>query len=166
MAATRTLILMRHAAAAGGARDEDRPLTQGGELAAAEAGDWIREVLPAVDAALCSVAVRTRQTLAAMALDAPTDFLEELYNGGVDDIAEQIRKVPDAVRTVLVVGHAPGIPATAYQLATHNGTAETPLLDDLRYFSAGAIAVLRADVQWQDLADEGGELVTVRHPTQ
>jgi phosphohistidine phosphatase len=166
MAATRTLILMRHAAAAGGARDEDRPLTQGGELAAAEAGEWIRDVLPVVDAVLCSAAVRTRQTLAAMALDAPTEFLDELYNGGVDDIVEQIRKVPDAVHTVLVLGHAPGIPATAHQLATNDGTAEKALVDELRYFSAGAIAVLRADAQWQDLLDEGGELVTVRHPSQ
>jgi len=166
MAASRTLILMRHAAAAGAARDEDRPLTAGGEAAAAEAGEWIREALPPVDAVLCSVAVRTRQTLAALAIDAPTEYLEELYNGGVEDINEQIGKVQDAVRTVLVVGHAPGIPATAYQLVTSDESAHTPLVDELRYFSAGAIAVVRADAQWQNLVDEGGELVTVRHPSQ
>ena len=52
MVAHRTLILMRHAAAAGGARDEDRPLTADGEQAAIAAGDWIRATLPPVDAVL------------------------------------------------------------------------------------------------------------------
>jgi len=166
MAASRTLILMRHAAAAGGVRDEDRPLTAGGEVVAAEAGEWIRATLPPVDVVLCSAAVRTRQTLAALAIDAPTEYLDELYNGGVDDIAEQIGKVEDAARTVLVVGHSPGIPSTAYQLATSDESAQTPLIEELRSFSAGAIAVVRAHTPWHDLMDEGGELVTVRHPNQ
>ena len=165
MAAPRTLILMRHAAAAGGTRDEDRPLTTGGELAATQAGEWIRTALPPVDAILCSAAARTRQTLAALAIDAPTEYLDELYNGGVDDIAEQIGEVALSVHTVLVIGHAPGIPATAYQLATIDRTPEEPLLDELRNFSAGAIAVLRADTDWPGLLEKGGELVTVRHPS-
>ncbi|MEP6560150.1 MAG: histidine phosphatase family protein, partial [Nakamurella sp.] len=160
---TRTLILMRHAAAAGAARDEERPLTAGGRLAAAEAGEWIRSTLPRVDTVLCSIAVRTRQTLAALAIDAPADYLDELYNGGVDDIGQQIGLVPDACTTVLVVGHAPGIPATAHRLATFEG-AQTPLIDELRYFSAGALAVLRTAARWNELVNTGGELITVRHP--
>ena len=163
MAASRTLILMRHAAAAGGARDEDRPLTAGGEIAAAEAGEWIRAALPPVDAVLCSAAVRTRQTLAALAIDAPTEYLDELYNGGVEDILEQVEKVAESAHTVLVVGHAPGIPASAYQLVSDE---QSPLVDELRYFSAGAIAVVRAVTPWPDLVHAGGELVTVRHPSQ
>ncbi|MET0966131.1 MAG: histidine phosphatase family protein [Nakamurella sp.] len=165
MAASRTLILMRHAAAAGGARDEDRPLTAGGEIAAAEAGEWIRGALPPVDAVLCSAAVRTRQTLAALAIDAPTEYLDELYNGGVEDILEQVGNVAESAQTVLVVGHAPGIPATAYQLVSNDGIAESPLVDELRYFSAGAIAVVRAETPWDELVHGGGELVTVRHPS-
>jgi phosphohistidine phosphatase len=164
MAVSRTLILMRHAAAAGGARDEDRPLTANGEQAAAEAGEWLRATLPPVEAVLCSSAARTRQTLAALAIDAPTEYREELYNGGVDDILQQIVTVPDSASTVLVIGHAPGIPASAYRLVTLDGAATTPLVDELRYFSAGALAVLRTESTWDDLVLNGGELVTVRHP--
>ena len=166
MAASSTLILMRHAAAAGGGRDEERPLTAGGQTAAAEAGEWIRAALPPVDAVLCSAAVRTRQTLAAMAIGAPTDYLDELYNGGVEDILEQVEEVAESAHTVLVIGHAPGIPATAHQLVTNHGTAESPLVDELRYFSAGAIAVVRFETPWRELVHGGGELVTVRHPGQ
>ncbi|MET0865869.1 MAG: histidine phosphatase family protein [Nakamurella sp.] len=164
MAVTRTLILMRHASAAGGQRDEDRPLTEGGEVAAAAAGEWIRGALPSVDTVLCSVAVRTRQTLVALRIEAPTEYVEELYNGGVEDIVQQIGLVPDSQRTVLVIGHAPGIPATAYRLATVDDSAPAPLTEQLRYFSAGALAVLRTDARWDELVDGAAELVTVRHP--
>ena len=67
---------------------------------------------------LCSTAVRTRQTLTATRIDAPATFADELYGGGIDDILEQIAQLPDAAGTVLVVGHAPGIPATAAELVT------------------------------------------------
>lgn len=164
MDAPHTLILMRHAAAAGAARDEERPLTAGGRLAAAEAGSWLRSTLPAIDAVLCSAAVRTRETLAALAIDAPVEYLDELYNAGVEDIVEQISAAPASARTLLVVGHAPGIPATAYELATSEGQPSTPLLDDLRGFPAGGIAVLRVAAGWAELTERGAELVTVRHP--
>ena len=65
MANTRTLILLRHAAAGNAPRDHDRPLTDAGNRDAAAAGDWIRDNVGSVDAVLCSTAVRTRQTLAA-----------------------------------------------------------------------------------------------------
>ena len=151
MAATRTLILMRHAAAAGGARDEDRPLTAGGELAATEAGDWIRAALPAVDAVLCSIAARTRQTLAALAIDAPTEYLDELYNGGVDDIGSRsgwfrIRCIPCSSS-----GTRPDSGDRPPSWRPRTGLPPSPLIDELRYFSAGALAVLRADTRWDEL---------------
>ena len=121
MTTSRTLILMRHAAAGGAHRDHDRPLTPGGARDAAAAGDWIRQHLPAVDAVLSSTAVRTRQTLAATRIDAPARFADELYGGDIDDILEQIALTPEEARTVLVVGHAPGIPSVAHELATVAG---------------------------------------------
>ncbi len=120
MPGSRTLILMRHATAGhqGASTDHDRPLTPEGVREAADAGDWIRHNLPPVDAVLCSTAVRTRQTVTATRIDAPATFADELYGGGIDDILEQIAQLPDAAGTVLVVGHAPGIPATAAELVT------------------------------------------------
>ena len=49
------------------------------------------EALPEVDAVVCSTALRTRQTLAATGVGAPTRFAEELYGGGIDDILDADR---------------------------------------------------------------------------
>ncbi len=178
---SRTLILMRHASAGhqGGTRDHDRPLTSAGQRDAAAAGAWIARNLPAVDSVLCSTATRTRQTLAATGTDAPVRFAEDLYGGGTGDIIDLIAQLPTAVHTVLVVGHAPGIPATAAQLAatgsshsgaetsdeiTHGSPADRPTIEDLRHFTAGAIAVLETTSSWAHLQDEGADLIDVYLP--
>ncbi len=165
---------MRHATAGhqGAQRDLDRPLTTEGTRDAAAAGEWIRQHLPPVDAVLCSTAVRTQQTLVATGLRAPTTLADELYGGGVEEIVEQIGATPESARTLLVVGHAPGIPATAAELATvaalvradGNPDAADPNLDELRSFSACALAVLTTEAAWPQLAELGGDLLTVRHP--
>ena len=179
MANTRTLILLRHAAAGNAPRDHDRPLTDGGNRDAAAAGDWIRDNVGSVDAVLCSTAVRTRQTLAATGIQAPTTFADELYGGDVDDILGQVALLPESAQTVLVVGHAPGIPSVAYELATVADLAAdgrsgpdadeveptpNPELQSLRSFSASALAVLNTDATWMQLPERGAGLVTVRHP--
>jgi phosphohistidine phosphatase len=183
MLGSRTLILMRHATAGhqGASTDHGRPLTPEGVREAADAGDWIRHNLPPVDAVLCSTAVRTRQTLTATCVDAPATFADALYGGGIDDILEQIAAVPDAAISVLVVGHAPGIPATAAELVTIAALARAdpasseaddpaaaadpePAPDGLRHFSAGALAVLTTGGSWAELSDHGADLTAVRHP--
>ena len=183
MSGSRTLILMRHATAGhqGATTDHDRPLTAEGVREAADAGDWIRHNLPPVEAVLCSTAVRTRQTVTATRVDAPATFADELYGGGIDDLLEQIGAVPDAAVTVLVVGHAPGIPATAAELVTiaalaraDNAVSEAndpaaaadpePEPDGLRHFSAGALAVLTTAGSWSELTEHGADLAAVRHP--
>jgi phosphohistidine phosphatase len=179
----RTLILMRHAEAGNGYRDHDRPLTPAGFSDAEAAGNWLRRTLPAVDAVLCSTATRTRQTLVALGVSASTHFAEELYGGGIEDILGVIALTPATVSTLLVIGHAPGIPAAAYELATADRMAETgPVppaagndpetdepaeaaeLDGLRHFSACAIAVLQTEGEWGDLDQIGARLQSVRHP--
>ncbi len=182
MADRRTLILMRHATAGhqGATRDHDRPLTERGRLEATDAGRWLHASLPAVDAVLCSTATRTRQTLAAAGIQAPVDYRDELYGGGVNDIFELLAGVPSSAGTVLVIGHAPGIPATAATLAEsarHTGTendteasgsdpgsASDTGEEALRRFPAATVAVLSVAAPWSDIADAGADLVTVRLP--
>ena len=187
---SRVLILMRHAEAAhpGGYRDHDRPLTTHGSRDAVAAGQWIRAQVSPVDAVLCSTATRTRQTLEASGIAAPVEYVDDLYGGGIDDIIEVISRAPADARTLLVIGHAPGIPATAYELATTaqlsssysgGGTesgqdariggespsgAESPALQRLRHFSACAFAVLSTDGGWTEIADRGASLTDVHHP--
>ena len=173
---SRTLILMRHADAGIGYPDHERPLSSAGKADATSAGSWIRSELSGVDAVVCSTAKRTRQTLEALAVDAPTRFAEDVYGGGVADILDEIARTPDDAQTLLVVGHAPGIPAVAYELArlaedvrpvpsaANEDPEEAADLAALRHFAACALAVLVTDSGWAELSDVGAELVSVRHP--
>ncbi|WP_432558696.1 SixA phosphatase family protein [Granulicoccus sp. GXG6511] len=116
----RLLLLMRHADAvtfAPGLGDVDRPLSDHGEQQARRAGAYLVENDLTPDAALCSAAVRTRQTAGLLGLSCAVRHEEALYNAGSDTIREIIGTVDEDVRVLLVVGHAPGVPTLAHALA-------------------------------------------------
>ena len=115
----RTLVLMRHGKSGypPGVWDHDRPLADRGIREAALAGEWMSDDGLNVDMTLCSTATRTRQTLMRTGVDAPTIFIDDIYGGSPFEILEAIRiHVPHDAATVLVVGHEPGMPATALTL--------------------------------------------------
>ncbi len=109
----RELILLRHAhaeSAALGQDDLERPLSELGRKEAGEAGGWLREQGLLPERALCSPALRARQTLEGLgALDAaqvreePTIY--EATPGMLFELADAHR---DAQR-LLMVGHNPGL---------------------------------------------------------
>lgn len=155
----RTLILLRHAEAdhPGGMRDHDRPLADRGELDAEAAGRWLREQQPPVDAVLCSSALRTRQTLAATGVDAPARYADEIYEASPGEVLAEIRRTPDTVHTLLVVGHAPGMPGLATRLAGR--TTDPHAARELStHFPTAAIAVLTTG-RWNSLVPGEATLV-------
>ncbi|MBS0999895.1 histidine phosphatase family protein [Acetobacter persici] len=122
---TRRLLLLRHAEAAsppGGDFSEEadlaRALTAEGRLAASRCGAWLRARALAPDLVLCSPARRTRETLAALAPFQPPPalpirFCPEIYEAPPAALLACIRQAPADARTVLLVGHNPGISALA-----------------------------------------------------
>lgn len=169
----RTLLLLRHATADSppATSDRNRPLSPHGHTEAAALGRWLvdRERAGAwspITAVLCSPALRTRETLQGLGSGLPATLVEELYGGGVPDIVDAIASVPPDAATVLVVGHAPGIPATAVDLddlAAETGEvpANRPVL---QRFPPASLAVLQTTSTWSALGDQGATLVAVRHP--
>ncbi|MDO5683850.1 MAG: histidine phosphatase family protein [Propionibacteriaceae bacterium] len=120
MAAPRLLLLMRHADAvtfAPGLGDIDRPLSDEGVEQARRVGEYLTDQHLAPDAALCSAAVRTRQTAELLGLSCAIQHSTAIYNAGSDTIREVINGVADDVGVLLVVGHAPGVPTLAHALA-------------------------------------------------
>jgi phosphohistidine phosphatase len=149
-----TLLVLRHAeteATRPGHRDHERRLTPHGQAQATALGDHLRTVGTSVDLALCSSALRAQQTLVALDLGSPIETLDALYNAGAEQILEHIREVSDEVSTLLVVGHAPGLPALAHELA--DGATSDP--EALRFldarFPACALATLRVHRPWSKL---------------
>lgn len=169
----RTLLLLRHATADSppATSDRERPLSTHGRGEASALGHWMAAqevdgVWSPITTVLCSPARRTRETLRGLGLSVDGQLVEELYGGGVPDIVDAIAAVPPSADTVLVVGHSPGIPATAIDLddiAAEQGqaAANRPVL---QRFPPASLAVLRTTADWSTLAERGAALLRVRHP--
>ena len=151
----RTLVLLRHAKAEtpGDLDDFDRRLTTTGEIDADAAGAWLADEQLHPDLVLCSSAMRTRQTwqgvsiaLAQARAGAGTPevrYEDRLYAGGRTEVFDLLGKVPDTVRTVLVVGHNPTVSEVSLLLIPDDqyDGAEVVL-------KTAGMAVHRADGPW------------------
>lgn len=143
------LILMRHAhAEPGGVDDHSRALTPAGRLAARGKRD--RLLGHHVQHVLCSTAVRAVQTLDQLDLGVPGELEDELYGAGVDDLVQRIRRVPDDVRRVLVIGHLP----TIGELATWLAGRAAPVGP----FDPASVAVIEVEVPFAAMEEGDGAL--------
>ncbi|WP_420176891.1 SixA phosphatase family protein [Luteococcus sp. OSA5] len=149
---TRTLVLMRHAAAEGWSLqgDKGRVLSEAGREEARLAGQDLATM--GIEHVLCSTSARTRETLDLLGLEATVEYMEALYNGGSSTIAQRIGEIDDEVSGLLVLGHAPGIPGLASELAW---AADTKAADDmLCWFPTGTYTRFSLEGSWADLADD------------
>jgi phosphohistidine phosphatase len=158
----RTLILVRHSKAehVPGKSDHVRGLTQRGRGDARAIGGWLSDPSRAIvlDLVLCSTAKRARQTLdgicAGGASDKETRFDERVYDASAASLLDLLREVPDSAKTVLMIGHAPGIPVLATALA-HDEYGSADALDRLSAgFHTSGLAVLGFEGPWAALAPE------------
>lgn len=160
----RTLVLMRHATAepaSPGQDDRERSLTDSGRAEAREIGGWLFDEGIGFDEVLCSPAQRTRETMAELAeggcAEAEVEIEHRLYNASAEQIMDVIHEASDDASVVLVVGHAPGLPAVASLLA--DGDGSVPAHELLAQgFPPGAVAVLRYSGSWADLTFDAATL--------
>ena len=161
----RSLLLLRHARTEDsrpGHSDHSRRLTAQGEREAVLLGEYLRGSGPPVDLVVCSPATRARQTATALGLSAPTVIADRLYNAGGDDIVAVLRGLAADLTSVLVVGHAPGLPAVVHDLTDRDGSDPAALAVVDSRFPAGTLAVLSTREEWADL--RSAALVSVRLP--
>ena len=131
---TTTLILMRHAKAVDRLEAEDdfqRGLTPRGRSDAADVADALAALGLSVDLALVSPAWRTRQTFDQLAPQLGTPEVDDpmaLYHASTDMLERASRAVLEPSRTVLLVGHNPGIGGFAHKLAQRcEATRQLPI---------------------------------------
>ncbi|WP_374009920.1 histidine phosphatase family protein [Leifsonia sp. LS-T14] len=142
----RTLILLRHAKSdwSGPEPDIDRPLAGRGHAQAPLAGRWLAAHVDSIDLAIVSPARRARETWALVsaqfAAPPPTRFDDRVYAASADRLLGIVRDVPDAVHTVLLLGHNPGME----QLASRLG-------DDDVIMRTSGIAVIDVTGPWLGL---------------
>jgi phosphohistidine phosphatase len=162
----RTLTLVRHATAENvqDRSDHSRKLLSRGRRDAQAIGAWLCGATRAaeLDLALCSTSQRTRQTLdnirAGGAAVRDTRFDDRIYNASAVGLLEVLREVPDSVTSLLMVGHAPGIPVLATALA-RDDPASTEVMNQLSLaYPTSGVAVLVFDGPWAALAPEAAYL--------
>jgi len=105
------LILWRHAEAADGGADLERPLTGHGRQQAKQMAQWLEARLPKDLRILVSPARRAQET--ARALDRPYETVDAIAPGA--DAADLVKAAgwPDAKHPALLVGHQPTLGETA-----------------------------------------------------
>jgi phosphohistidine phosphatase len=159
---THELHLLRHAKSSWddpALADHDRPLAPRGIRAAAHVAEHLRAngIAPAL--VLCSTALRTRETLAALlpVLGAETDLRleDDLYGALAGELLARLREVSDTVPAVLLIGHNPGLEDLVGLLAG----AEAP-----DRFPTAALATFELDGSWTDLGKGPCRLVAYTLP--
>lgn len=142
----RRLVVLRHAKSARpeGVPDSRRPLAPRGLRDAPAAGRALAEADLLPDLALCSTAVRARQTwqLASgeWGTPPPVRYEPRLYGADVPTLLDVVRETPPEVETLLLVGHNPGLEDLLLALA---GDGLDDTLERLRTkFPTSAVAVL------------------------
>lgn len=139
--ASEELILVRHAHAerdAASHRDQDRPLSTLGFTQAEAAAAWVMEHQLRPARVLCSPALRTRQTLAALRARLPElEIVEEaaIYEATPGELMALIDRHRPA-SPLFVVGHNPGLETLMALLADGGSTGG-------RGMPTGSIARLR-----------------------
>lgn len=165
-----TLLLLRHAKSSWvdpTLPDHDRPLASRGRRDAKRIAKHLAglELELEPELVLCSSAVRTRETLELVrpALDNSKVLFEDgLYGASSDELLARIRVVPDAVGSVMLIGHNPGLEQLALLLASSG--------DELRgletKFPTAALATLAVETTWSRLAPGDAILTAYIVPKQ
>ncbi|WP_077798584.1 histidine phosphatase family protein [Streptomyces sp. JHA26] len=155
VAEPRRIILFRHAKADWPqVSDHERPLAERGRKEAAEAGRRLADTGIPVDQALCSTAVRTRETWKIAVAEFPhrpkTVYEERIYEASPGELIAVLNEIPDDLRNVLVIGHNPGMEGLTEVLA---GSAGDDVRERMgrRGFPTAAFAVLSFTDSWKTL---------------
>ncbi|MGW1706896.1 SixA phosphatase family protein [Streptomyces sp. NPDC002206] len=159
----RRIVLLRHAKAEWSQdSDHERPLAERGRKDAPVAGRKLVDSGIVIDLALCSTAVRTRETWKLAVHEMPhrpkTVYEERLYEASLGELIVLLNETPDDVQNLLIIGHNPGMHALADALA---GSAEGETMARMTRggFPTAAFAVIEFSGSWKGVEHGVGKLV-------
>jgi phosphohistidine phosphatase len=169
MPSTSRLHLLRHAKSDWNdptLPDHERPLNARGRREAEQLRRHVETTGLRLDLVLCSSALRTRETWAAvqpgLAIQPKVRIVSEIYDATARELLDVIHTVDPEVASVLVVGHNPGTADLIHGLV---GSGNPEALDRLRDGVPPACFVtLTTTAAWADLAAGGGQLDEVVRP--
>lgn len=167
----RQLLLLRHAKSSWDDTkqpDRERPLSERGRHAAAAIRRAMGQLGLAPDLVLVSPARRTLETLAALEPWDETplvDPVEGLYLAEPAQLFAVLRNVPETVRSVLLIGHNPGLHDLAQALVA--GAPLTAMAQRMaQSYPTGALAEFAIPGPWLRLEPGGGSLMRFLTPRE
>jgi phosphohistidine phosphatase len=112
----KNLLLMRHAKSSwkdASLPDHQRPLNKRGKQDAPRMGAFLQEQGLALDAILCSTAVRARETaqgfLQEYTFEGEVHYFDDLYGAAPETIIALLKQLSESVGAVMVIAHNPGL---------------------------------------------------------
>jgi phosphohistidine phosphatase len=166
------LLLLRHAKSSwddASLPDRDRPLNKRGRRSVAAVREAMNELGLAPDLVLVSPARRTQETLARLEPwdDTPLiESMEALYLANAEDLLAVLHSVNETVRSVLLIGHNPGMHDLAVMLTGARGGTDPDAVAGriAKGFPTGALAEFAITGPWQLLDAGGSRLVRFLAP--
>lgn len=158
------LLLLRHAKSSWnnpGLKDFDRPLNKRGLIAAVIMADFLSEYEVQPDYVLCSSAQRTRETITPLieisSQSMEVHFTRNIYEASYLSILEEVQKVPDAVETLLVIGHNPGMEDLAAVLCDEGSPEAVDLMAE-KFPTAALAHITLTEKSWSSVGRDKGFL--------
>jgi phosphohistidine phosphatase len=164
------LLLLRHAKSSwedAAVPDRDRPLNARGRRTAAAMRRAMENLGLAPDVILVSTARRTMETMRALEPwdDTPlVEPMDELYLAGEARLLSALQSVAETVRTVLLIGHNPGLHDLAVTLTDPNASAGKLVRAVRDGFPTGTLAEFTVTFPWYRLGAGGGRLMRFLTP--
>ena len=170
----RQLLLLRHAKSSwDDARmaDRDRPLNGRGQRAIATMRRVMIDLGLTPDLILVSTARRTLETLQGLEPWDETPLIEPmeaLYLASADQLMTVLRGVAETVRSVLLIGHNPGMHDLALSLTAHPVAPEVRAAADRlgQGFPTAALAEFSVGASWSRIGPGAGRLVRFVTPKE
>jgi phosphohistidine phosphatase len=164
----RELLILRHAKSDwdGNAQsDFARPLAKRGQKDAPRVGAWMYREGLVPDLVVSSPAERARQTTQAVCkgLDYKRKAVvwdQAIYEAAVADLLGLLARLPANAKTVLLVGHNPGLE----ELLVYLVGDDVGELDDGKLLPTAALARLEMPDNWSDLTPGCAQLINITLP--
>lgn len=153
----KNLLLMRHAKSSwkdASLPDHQRPLNKRGQRDAPRMGKFLQEEGVALDAILCSTAVRARQTaegfLQEYTFEGEVQYFDDLYGANPETIIALLKQLHESVAAAMVIAHNPGLDDFLGMMC-----------DEYGHMPTASIATVEFSVEaWSDLRESTrGKLV-------
>lgn len=158
------LMIFRHAKAdkgSPGTRDRDRPLAPRGLKEAPRMGTYMARHKLVPRHALVSPSRRTRETWDGLAATLPPGipafYEDRLYDASPEEIIAVIKETPAKIRSLIVVGHNPGLHETARLLIAAGDVEARERLNEGLPTSGLAVIDFAGD-DWDKLHAHSGRL--------